>query len=265
MEISRHNRKATGVFSFLRNHGSTMLRGGYRRAVLGLPYTFSFNIADRCPIGCQCYWRAQEQIPELTDEGVVAFFEKKRHEGYVFATLVGGEPYVRPELLTKVAGIIPLNWVVTSGTTPLRSLKNTTHIVSIDGASAETHDHVRRSKVLYGRILMNLGKARATGYFPTVLHTTLNAMNYREIGEILETWSTNGLADGVNISTLTPIRGAGDDGYRLSREQRIWIVNDLLIKTIQELPANDREHDPLSASGPHRQAYAGTMPHGSMD
>ena len=205
-----------------------MLRGGYRRAVLGLPYSFSFNIADRCPFGCQCYWRAQARIAEMTDESVVAFFEKKRREGYVFATLVGGEPYVRPDLLAKVAGIIPLNWVVTSATTPLRRLRNTTHIVSIDGACAETHDSVRRSKGLYCRVLKNLGKARAMGDFPTVLHTTLNAVNYREIGKILEIWSSNGLADGINVSTLTPIQGAGDDGYRLTREQRIWIVNELL-------------------------------------
>lgn len=124
--------------SFLWNNFSVILKGAYRRSFKGLPYSFSFNIADRCPIGCSCYWKAQARVAELTDDVVVAFFRKKHHEGYVVANLVGGEPYVRPELLSKVAGIIPFSWVITSGTTPLRRLKNTTHWISIDGADCET-------------------------------------------------------------------------------------------------------------------------------
>ena len=80
---------------------------------------------------------------------------------------------------------------------------------------------MRRSSGLYARILKNLGRARAGGDFPAFIHTTLNAMNYEEIGEICATWEGNGLADGILVSTLTPIEGAGDDGLRLSREQRI--------------------------------------------
>jgi len=165
----------------------------------------------------------------LSDDEVIAFFEKKRTEGYVFVSIVGGEPYVRPELLAKVAGIILLNWVITSGTTPLRRLRNTTHIVSVDGANGASHDRVRKSEGLYNRILKNLAKARAGGNFPTVIHTTLNALNYREIGDILATWANNGLADGIQVSSITPIEGTGDDGtLLLSREQRIWIVEELL-------------------------------------
>ena len=216
------------VLPFMRKHLFVLVKGMHRRSLLGLPYAFSFNISDRCPVGCNCYWRAQARVTELSDEAVVSFFQQKRSEGYVHANIVGGEPYVRPELLSKVAGIIPFNWVVTSGTTPLRRLKNTTHIVSIDGGNSQTHDSVRKMKGLYARILNNLGKARARGDFPTIIHTTLNAENYREMAAILATWSSNGLADGIMFSTITPIKGAGDETVRLLREQRIWIVNELL-------------------------------------
>lgn len=194
----------------------------------GGPYVFSFNIADRCPIGCNCYWRAQARVPELSDDDVVEFFQRRRDEGFVLANIVGGEPYVRPKLLEMVAGILPFNWLVTSGTTPLRRLWRTTHVISIDGASAETHDRVRRSSGLYARIMRNLGRARSEGDFPAFIHTTLNAMNYREIGDICAAWKENGLADGILISTLTPIKGAGDDRLRLSLEQRVDIVDELL-------------------------------------
>ena len=215
-------------FSFLQHNLPVLFKGAYRRAVRRLPYCFSFNLADRCPIGCDCYWRAQARVVELSDDEVIAFFQKKRAEGYLFVSIVGGEPYVRPELLTRIAGIIPLNWVITSGTTPLRRLRNTTHIVSVDGANAESHDRVRRSKGLYDRILKNLGNARAGGNFPTVIHTTLNAQNYKEISDILALWAGNGLANGIQVSTVTPIKGATDQTLFLSRDQRIWVVEELL-------------------------------------
>lgn len=216
------------VLPFMRDHFFVLLKGIHRRSCLGLPYAFSFNISDRCPVGCNCYWRAQARVAELSDDEVVFFFEKKRREGYVHANIVGGEPYVRPNLLTKIAGIIPFNWVVTSGTTPLRRLRNTTHIISIDGASRQTHDRIRGMQGLYARILRNLANARSGQDFRVIIHTTLNAQNYWELEEILQVWSSNGLADGIMISTITPIIGAGDDPLRLSHEQRTWIVNELI-------------------------------------
>ena len=68
----------------------------------GSPFGFSFNLADRCPINCQCYWKAMARVKELPDEEVIRFFEVRRDEGYLLATILGGEPYVRPELLKKV-------------------------------------------------------------------------------------------------------------------------------------------------------------------
>lgn len=217
------------VGSSIWNHIPVFLRAAGRFARNdNSPYVFSFNIADRCPIGCNCYWRAQARVTELEDHEVVEFFQEKRKAGYVLANIVGGEPYVRPKLLEQVAGIIPFNWLITSGTTPLRRLRRTTHVISIDGGSAEMHNRVRRSQGLYERIVKNLGRARSSGEFPAFIHTTLNAWNYREIGEVCRIWSSNGLADGILVSTLTPIREAGDDGLRLSRVQRGWIVDELL-------------------------------------
>src|SRR5262245_52847781 len=211
------------LLPFMREHLFVLLKGMNRRASLGLPYAFSFNISDRCPVGCNCHWRAQARVAELSDEEIVSFFKKKRAEGYVHANIVGGEPYVRPDLLSKVAGIVPFNWIVTSGTTPLRRLRNTTHIISIDGSNRQTHDRIRGMQGLYARILRNLANARSDENFRVIIHTTLNAQNYQELEEILEVWSRNRLADGIMISTITPIVGGGGDQLRISREQRTWI------------------------------------------
>jgi MoaA/NifB/PqqE/SkfB family radical SAM enzyme len=220
--------RAARLAPFLWHHLPVLLKGVYRRDVRRWPYAFSFNIADRCPVGCHCYWRAQARVAELSDDEVIAFFRRKRHDGYLHANLVGGEPYVRPDLLSQVAGILPFSWVITSGTTPLRRLRHTTHVISVDGATSATHDRVRRTEGLHARLLKHLGNARAGGDFPAFIHTTLNAVNYQEIDDIVARWAGNGLADGIMVSTLTPIRHAGDEGLRLSRAQRVWIVDELL-------------------------------------
>ncbi|MBI2635131.1 MAG: radical SAM protein [Parcubacteria group bacterium] len=191
-------------------------------------FGFSFNVADRCPIGCDCYWRAQRRVKELSDDQVIKFFNEKKEKGYLIVTLVGGEPYVRPELLEKITPIIPANWLVTSGTTPLRKFPCTTHFVSVDGVNAETHDAVRKSSGLYNRIIKNISRARAAWQiFPIYIHTVLNTKNQNQVREILRTWLSNGLADGVVFSTHTPIKGAGDSTLRLSRFERINIVKEL--------------------------------------
>ncbi len=220
---------ATGILRFLTRNTAVVLKGTYRRVVSGLPLAFSFNVSDRCPVGCDCYWRRQPRVKEMSDKDVFAFFLRMRRQGYLHVSMVGGEPYVRPNLLKKLAGAIPWSWLVISGTTPLLTgLPNTTHVVSIDGGDSATHDNVRRMQGLYDRILKNVGRARSSGYFPVIIHSTLNAVNYRQVGKIMQTWSNNGLADGIMVSTMTPIRGAKDHDYLLSREQRVWIVDELL-------------------------------------
>lgn len=188
---------------------------------------FSFNIADRCPVGCDCYWRAMGRVPEMSDEEVISFFHARKAEGKMLATIIGGEPYVRRNLLPKVTPIMPANWVVTSGTTPLMVLPRTTHFISIDGKDAATHDYVRRMPGLYNRILQHMRKVRAEGSFPAFIHSVLNQANYKQAGDILRVWEDNGLADGVSFSLMTPISGLADASFALTPEQRAWVVEDL--------------------------------------
>lgn len=174
-----------------------------------------------------CYWRAQERVKELSDEDVIHFFQDRKKEGKVLAVLVGGEPYVRRDLLPKLTPILPASWVVTSGTTPLLSLPNTTHFVSIDGGNAETHDRVRRMPGLYNRIVKNISDARKKGKFQCYIHSVLNKANFTQAYEIISTWHKNGLADGIVFSTMTPIREGGEDQLQLSENDRIWIIQEL--------------------------------------
>jgi len=188
---------------------------------------FSFNVSDRCPINCDCYWRPRARVDEMSDEDAVAFFHEMKDRGYLLVNLVGGEPYVRPELLEKLTPIMPANWITTSGTTPLRHFPRTTHFVSIDGWDAETHNRIRKSKGLFERIVKNLTKARAEGGFPAYGHMVLNSQNFWQVREVMEFWSRNELLDGFLFSLHTPIRGGGDDHLRMTEDQRFSAVAGL--------------------------------------
>jgi len=168
----------------------------------------------------------------MADDDVERFFQDKQARGFQLVTLIGGEPYVRPKLLERIIGIIPSNWLITSGTSPLLRFEKTTHIISIDGKDSETHDGIRKSSGLFNRILKNLGSAKAKWGkdFPAVGHSVLNARNYKQIQEILGFWSTNRLLDGITFSIATPISGAHDEGLRLGADQWMWIRNELAIQ-----------------------------------
>ncbi len=210
---------------FLKGPISTLIPGILNIAT-GKPFAFGINISDRCPINCDCYWRMASRVNEMEDEELVRFVWNKKHTNHVVCFLIGGEPYVRPGLLKKVAGIIPVNILVTSGTTPLLSLPRTIHFISVDGRDAETHDRVRKSSGLFQRIVKNLSKARQQK-FPAYIHTVLNAVNYDQAEGILEYWSRGGLADGLIFSTITP-NSHNPTALDLSDSQREGVVENLL-------------------------------------
>lgn len=208
---------------------------------------FGFNLAERCPVGCDCYWRKDladrlnlprpentKELPllgkklEMSDEEVIDFFRYKKAEGFVMVLIIGGEPYVRPELLCKLGGIIPWTGVVTSGTTPLMRMEKTFHYISIDGKDAETHDKVRKSSGLFERIVKNVRRVRF-GYvrFPLAIHTVLNKMNFMQMEEITKFWVESGMADWVIFSGHTPILGANDDHLHLSADDSKRLVDEL--------------------------------------
>lgn len=213
----------------------------------GVKPMFGFNLSERCPIGCDCYWRRQlaarlnlssasetKTLPilgkklEMSDDQVVHFFEQKRRGGSLMVLIIGGEPYVRPELLKRLGGIIPWTGVVTSGTSPLIKMEKTYHFISIDGKDAETHDRVRQSKGLFDRIFSNVKRARTTyKKFPLAIHTVLNRENFHQTEDIVTFWKNNGLADWIVFSGHTPIAGAGDEHLHMSESDGHEAVRDL--------------------------------------
>ncbi|KKR92366.1 MAG: hypothetical protein UU73_C0006G0014 [Candidatus Daviesbacteria bacterium GW2011_GWA1_41_61] len=204
------------------------------RIALRQPVFGSLNLSEHCPNDCSCYWKAQPRVPEMSDEKVLQFIKKRKKEGMVHVTYVGGEPYMRPKLLQDVVKIMPVNWVVTSGLIPLRRLEKTSHFISVDGVDADTHNKIRGKLGLYEKLVSNLTQAREQGIDRLYIHTVLNAANVDQLEEIFQRWSTNRLADGMFFSTHTPISGVNDEHLHLSKTQREAVVGRLLALQVQD-------------------------------
>ena len=201
----------------------------YWRVFRGKKIGFSFNLADRCPLNCNCYWRAMGRTRELSDEQVRDFFRQKREEGHLLAAILGGEPYLRPKLLEQVVKIMPLNWVITSGTCPLRELDNSIQFISVDGDET-THDILRGRIGLHSSLVRNVENFRKKGgQTPLFVHTVLNQYNFTQIEPIVNFWQESGLVKGIVFSTLTRIAGVNDRHLSLSEDQQITAVNGLVL------------------------------------
>ena len=219
----------------------------YSRIARGLPVGASIDVSERCPNGCRCYRQQQiaEQydIPvddiaaindagkrmEANDETIVSFVTNLRNEGYLMAMFVGLEPYVRVDLLKKLAGIMPWSWVATSGVFPLVHLDRTTHFVSVDGADAKTHDALRRSPGLFSRIVTNLNAARFRESFPVFVHMVVNSVNQYQMCRLVEYFCVETkLADGVVFSFHTPMMNGSDSDLAMSGPSRDLAVDSML-------------------------------------
>ncbi len=227
----------------------------YKQIRRGVPRAFSLNVAEHCPVGCDCYWKRarapeaiqilkqqHQEVPErlkqrlaigprdlrpiMTPTEMELFVKARIQEGATHASFVGGEPYANVAALKRITPLI-CNLIGTSATLPLRNFLST-HFISVDGATAAMHDRVRRSKGLYDRILRHVGKARQQfDVFPAFVHFVANAINYKDLEGVLETWSKNGLVDGVFVSTATKI-GTQESWMQLTPQQQAEVVEDML-------------------------------------
>jgi hypothetical protein len=91
--------------------------------------------------------------------------------------------------------------------------------VSIDGLD-RTHDLLRGRT--YDRVLANLKEARGSNVYANV---TINSRNHAEIPDLVR--ALEGLVRGVTIQFHYPY-GRGEDDLRVSREDRIAVLEDLI-------------------------------------
>ncbi|MDH3215348.1 MAG: radical SAM protein, partial [Candidatus Krumholzibacteria bacterium] len=105
-----------------------------------------FDVTSQCPLRCRhCYYYSNVSRipPDLDDELFLKRLQQKRDEyGIRSAFWIGGEPFLRPNLLRRAMALFRRNAVATSGALAIPTDLDAGLLISIDGPK-DTHDALR--------------------------------------------------------------------------------------------------------------------------
>ncbi|MCS7141978.1 MAG: radical SAM protein [Candidatus Nitrosocaldus sp.] len=212
------------------------------RSMLGKrsPFYGSADVTNYCNLHCShCYWWASRNssMQELSVEGwkrVIDEIFKKRYN-VVHVYLLGGEPYLRPDVIELFSKEMHGKCtVVTNATLPILFFKGIVlYIFSVDGPR-EVHDMIRGKT--YDRVRQNITEFTSTygrkgkGFYTTV-NVTINSLNYKHVARMVDEWED--VVEGMVFQFYTPF----------SENDPLWLPfgreRDMLI---DELIRLKREH-----------------------
>lgn len=213
-----------------------------------------WNLTDRCNLSCtHCYSRSAPDSPtngELSTREALAFIDNLAASGIPLVIFTGGEPLVRPDiwelaehcrdlgiktalstngtLITdEVAGKIKASGIEYAG-------------ISLDGATAATHDRFRNFPGAFARATAAFAKCRNAGVRCGV-RVTLTKDNLAELRPLVDLSRKLG-ASRFCLYWLVPC-GRGSDAYsRLQLDAKdVTGALTLLYRTAQKIPPDEME------------------------
>lgn len=171
--------------------------GVQRPFITGAPFLVVWDITYACNLRCKhCYANAGEALgDELTTEEAKQVIDKLDHASVPIIAFSGGEPLVRKDIfeLTSYAHDKGMYVAVATNATLItkrkaREIKEAgvrfTQI-SLDGASAETHDSFRGIKGVYEKTIQGIRNCVDEGFFVNIA-TTITHHNYKEVTKIID-------------------------------------------------------------------------------
>ncbi|MCC7556241.1 MAG: radical SAM protein [Methanoculleus marisnigri] len=258
---------ATGTVSEVIRHRAAEKRpsGMLAFSELRRPVVF-WNITNRCNLLCShCYIRAgpgRGREDELTTEEGLALIDDLAEMRVPLLLFSGGEPLVREDFWelaghAKESGLTTA--LSTNGTliTPavarrLRDAGVEYAGVSLDGATAETHDGMRNVPGSFDKAVSALDNCRSAG-LKCGVRVTATRENYAEICALIDLSLDTG-AERFCVYWLVP-SGRGGEGYdaRQLRFQEIAGLLDLLIEKAREVDPAAMEF--LTVDAPQDTVY----------
>ena len=175
-----------------------------------------WELTARCNLACKhCRAEAQDHFVkgELTTAEILSVAKDIRDGADPILILTGGEPLVREDfydiasacskMFTRVA--VATNGTLVDDATPARiagcGIQRAS--ISIDGATAETHDAFRGLKGSYDDALRGMDALRRAG-LPVQVNVSIARHNVAEIDRILELAISHG-ADAFHVFVLVPV------------------------------------------------------------
>lgn len=212
------------------------------------PFYATWEITSACNLRClQCYNRSKyigkDPEPDVTKIETLTFDEGKMVIDQLtelrvpILNISGGEPLLHQHFWDWAAyarGKIPALILETNGTLLTREtverIKKLGFVsinVSIDGATAKSHDYIR-GEGTYARTVEGIKHAQAVGLSVAVITTCMN-LNYHEVGQIM----SNLVRAGVSpknmrhiVTIYIPEIGRGGEDLEPTPEQQRQLYED---------------------------------------
>ncbi len=222
-------------------------------------FHIQWHITNLCNLRCKhCYQNDFSNVLELdikglrtVSENIINTLEKWGKRACI--NLTGGEPLLKPELFDLLRILEQSIWIyelgiITNGIfLDERIVKGFSEFsrfkklkVSLDGASAEVNDSIRKGKT-FSRVIKNLSSIKGERDFEIILMFTVMKRNIQELPSFFELSKVLGV-NGVIIERFIPLgKGAEIRDEVLSKED--W---RRLIKMLSEIFSIDEEESFLS-------------------
>jgi radical SAM protein with 4Fe4S-binding SPASM domain len=198
-ELSSNAETMASINAFFRS----IRKQGHLAIKFGIPIYAVFDVTNRCNLRClHCY--SSEQREELTTTDVYHVLDKLSTAGVGMIDFGGGEPLLRTDIfdiLTYAKHLGFYTSISTNGTlldeTCVKRLKTLRidHVcISLDGATPETHDHIRDKKGAYEKTISgikNCVNAGITTQISTVFMNS-NINELRDMYTLLESLHVDG-------------------------------------------------------------------------
>ncbi|MEA2056026.1 MAG: radical SAM protein [Candidatus Thermoplasmatota archaeon] len=206
--------------------------------VSGAPFLVVWDITYACNLKCKhCYANAGKPLKgELTTEEAKQVIDKLDRASVPIIAFSGGEPLVRKDIfeLTRYAhdkGIYVA--IATNGTlitkSKAREMKEAgiqfTQI-SLDGASAKTHDNFRGIDGVYEKTIRGIKNCVNEGFFVNIA-TTTTKYNYKEITKIINLCEELGVNWFMAYNFVPTGRGKFMSKNDLTPDEREHILKEL--------------------------------------
>jgi MoaA/NifB/PqqE/SkfB family radical SAM enzyme len=208
------------------------------------PYMAEFDITYRCNCRCRMCQRWNDPRPESM---TVADYQRLATDFKQMAvhqiSVAGGEPLVRKDVFDIISNFADADLSVNLCTNGMAVEKLASQIIrsgatcitiSLDGATADSHDRIRGVKGSYDQVVAGIHRIldAKRSWRPIVrVRMTVSSSNQGEIRSFIQKWQ--GVADDV---LLQPVHHCGDSYYTGMQPAELALRPDILSKQLHNTP-----------------------------
>lgn len=193
------------------------------------PNSLAVDITTQCNLSCRhCYYHRYDHadVRELTEEQWrerIAELTARHH--FLHATLLGGEPLLRPEVVETISKLVRYNLVYTNGSLPIPRLPRCVVAVTIDS--------VANREAINGLSLDITADMISSTNTRTIAAMTVTGANRSEVAEVME-HCTRLDVSGMIFNFYVPMKGDTGEARMCLAERDEAIADILALK--QEYP-----------------------------